>query len=118
MILSRRFLLAALSAAGLLPIRAGAAAPLRVGVMDGEGEALMEGVAEQAKGRGLALRVIAFSDYQLPNEALSHGDLDANAFQHQPYLDNQVKTRGYKIVPDAYTIGEPFGLYKRNYTSV
>jgi D-methionine transport system substrate-binding protein len=119
MIQRRHFLLAAASAgAGLLPIRVRASVPLRVGVMDGEGETLMDVVAGQAKARGVALQVIAFSDYQLPNEALNHGDLDANAFQHQPYLDNQVKTRGYKIVPVAYTIVAPIGLYARTCKSV
>ncbi len=91
--------------------------PFRVGVMAGDGEVLMEQVAIQAKALGLPLRVVAFSDYLLPNEALDHGDLDANAFQHQPYLDNQVKTRGYHIVPVGFTVVAPIGLYSRKVKS-
>ncbi len=50
---------------------------LRIGVMSGDAEVLMEHVADEAKSRGLQLQVTAFSDYLLPNEALDHGDLDA-----------------------------------------
>ncbi len=42
---------------------------------------------------------------------MNAGDLDLNTFQHAPYLNNQVKTRGYDIVPLAKTIIAPFGLY-------
>lgn len=111
---SRRAVLAALAA---LPAAAGPARAedtLRIGIMSGDAEALMERVAEEAKARGLRLQVTAFSDYLLPNEALDRGELDANAFQHRPYLDNQVKARGYRIVPVAYTIVAPIGLYSRN----
>jgi len=114
----RRFLasLIALTLAGLSGARADEA--FRVGVMAGDGELLMEQVAVQAKALGLTLRIVAFSDYLLPNEALNHGELDANAFQHQPYLDNQIKTRGYRIVPVAFTVVAPIGLYSRKLKSV
>lgn len=112
----RAMLLAGLlSVAGLCSARAEEA--FRVGVMAGDGEVLMEQVAVQAKALGLPLRIIAFSDYLLPNEALNHGELDANAFQHQPYLDNQVKSRGYHIVPVAFTVVAPIGLYSRKVKS-
>ena len=45
-----------------------------------------------------------FSDYALVNEALERKDLDANAFQHKPYLDAQIAARGYKIVPVGFTL--------------
>ena len=111
----RHFLAAALLLTGLTGARA--EEPFRVGVMSGDGELLMEQVAIQAKTLGLPLRVVAFSDYLLPNEALNHGELDANAFQHQPYLDNQVKSRGYHIVPVAFTVVAPIGLYSRKVKS-
>jgi D-methionine transport system substrate-binding protein len=57
--------------------------------------------------------VVVFNDYLLPNAALDAGDLDANAFQHRPFLENQIKTRGYKITPVAETIVAPIGLYSR-----
>jgi D-methionine transport system substrate-binding protein len=101
--------------AGLAPARAEEA--FRVGVMSGDGELLMEQVALQAKAQGLPLRVVAFSDYLLPNEALNHGELDANAFQHMPYLENQVKSRGYRIVSAGWTVVSPIGLYSRKVKS-
>ncbi len=70
--------------------------------------------AEAAK-RGLDVEVVPFNDYTQPNEALETGDLDANAFQHQPYLDNQNKARGYHIVPVGYTALWPIGLYSRKH---
>ena len=51
-----------------------------------------------AAKKGLDLKIIEFSDYVLPNAALAAGDLEANTFQHQPYLDNQKDDRGYKLV--------------------
>ncbi len=109
----RRAVLVALAALAATSVPAHAEDTLRIGIMSGDAEVLMERVADEAKSRGLRLQVTAFSDYLLPNEALDHGDLDANAFQHQPYLDNQVKARGYRIVPIAYTVVAPIGLYSR-----
>ncbi len=47
---------------------------------------------------------MTFNDYVLPNEALSKGDIDVNAFQHKPYLDQQIKDRGYKLVAVGNTL--------------
>src|ERR1700728_3293931 len=84
---------------------------LRVGISGGDGELIWAKVKEIAKLQGLDVDLVVFNDYLLPNAALDGGDLDANAFQHKPFLDNQVKTRGYKIVPIADTVVEPIGLY-------
>ena len=40
--------------------------------------------------KGLNIEIIEFSDYVVPNRALADGDLNANSFQHQPYLDKQI----------------------------
>jgi D-methionine transport system substrate-binding protein len=92
-------------------VAAGAQDRLRVGISGGDGELIWTKVKEIAKRQGLEVDLIVFNDYLLPNAALDGGDLDANAFQHKPFLDNQVKTRGYKIVPIADTVVEPIGLY-------
>ncbi len=47
----------------------------------------------------------------LPNQAVNDGDLDMNSFQHQPYLDNQVRDRGYKLVTVGKSIILPMGIY-------
>lgn len=111
--LSNRWLGAALgavlAAAAFLP--AHAADKIKLGVIGGDEEELAEVVKKVAAKDGLDIEIVAFSDYTLPNEALSRGDLDANAFQHKPYLDSQIANRGYKIVPAGFTIVEPIGFY-------
>lgn len=91
---------------------------VKVGVSGGDGELIWAKVKEVAKRQGLDVVVITFDDYLLPNAALDAGDLDANAFQHRPFLENQVKTRGYKIVAIADTIVEPIGLYSLRFKAV
>ena len=97
-----------------------AAAPqtIRVGIMSGEDEDVWRVVAANAAKQGLAIKITTFSDYTQPNEALSEHDLDANSFQHKPYLDAQIKARGYTIVPVGYTYVQPIGLYSRKVKSV
>jgi D-methionine transport system substrate-binding protein len=108
-------------AAGLVMIMvsltAAAQDRIRVGVSGGDGELIWAKVREVAKRQGLDVDVVVFSDYLLPNAALDGGDLDANAFQHRPFLENQVRTRGYKIVAIADTIVEPIGLYSVKFKS-
>lgn len=112
-------LAAALAGAGLAAgPTAAALQTIRVGIMSGEDEDVWRVVAAEAAKQGLAIETVEFSDYTQPNEALQRGELDANAFQHQPYLDNQIKTRGYTIVPVGYTAVWPIGLYSKKYKSV
>lgn len=84
---------------------------IKVGISGGDAEIVWSKVKEIAAKDGLDVTVVVFNDYLLPNAALDAGDLDANAFQHKPFLDNQIKMRGYKIVPVAETIVSPIGLY-------
>ncbi len=51
-----------------------------------------------AAERGLDIKVVEFTDYVIPNQALALGDLEANSFQHEPYLKNQISKTGWKIV--------------------
>ena len=62
---------------------------------------------------GLDVELVTFNDYVLPNEALSKGDIDANAFQHKPYLDQQIKDRGFKLVPVGNTFVYPIAGYSK-----
>ncbi len=87
--------------------------PLKIGVTAGPHAQIFEQVKKVAEKDGLKIQVIEFSDYVQPNAALAAGDLDANAYQHQPYLDAQVKDRGYKIVSVGYTVNFPMGLYSK-----
>ncbi|PZM13623.1 MetQ/NlpA family lipoprotein [Rhizobium tubonense] len=91
---------------------------IKVGIMSGEDEDVWRVVTSEAAKKGLKVETVVFNDYTQPNDALEHGEVDANAFQHQPYLDNQVKTHGYHIVRVGYTGVWPIGLYTKKYKSV
>lgn len=56
---------------------------------------------------------MVFTDYATPNAALDKGDLDLNAFQHKPYLDNQIQEKGYKLVPVGNTFVYPIAAYSK-----
>jgi len=103
---------------GAAPLARAADQTLRVGIMSGEDEDVWRVVAANAAKHGLTIKVTTFSEYTQPNEALSTHDLDANSFQHKPYLDAQVKARGYRIVPVGYTYVQPIGLYSHKVKSV
>ncbi|MER8441259.1 MetQ/NlpA family lipoprotein [Mesorhizobium sp. M1312] len=91
---------------------------IKVGIISGEDEDVWRVVTAQAAEKGLTIETVVFNDYTQPNEALERGEIDANAFQHKPYLDNQIKTQGYHIVPVGYTGVWPIGLYSKKYTGV
>ena len=73
-----------------------------------------EVLAEQ----GIDLQIEEFTDYVLPNQALESGDLDANYFQHLPYLEDFNKEQGTHIVSIATIHVEPMGLYGGKQTSL
>lgn len=89
--------------------------PLRVGVTAGPHAQVMERVRDLAARDGLALRIVEFSDFIQPNAALAAGDLDANSYQHQPFLDQQVRDRRLPIVSVAKTLVFPMGVYSRRH---
>ena len=91
---------------------------LRIGVTPGPHALIMEAVKPVAAAKGLDIQITEFSDYVVPNQALDAGELDANSFQHKPYLDNQVKDRGYKIVAVADTVTFPMAVYSKKLKAV
>jgi len=95
---------------GGVPLAHAADQTVRVGIMSGEDEDVWRVVAANAAKHGITVKVTTFSEYTQPNEALSSHDLDANSFQHKPYLDAQIKARGYRIAPVGYTYVQPIGL--------
>ena len=92
--------------------------PLRIGVTAGPHAQIFEFVKKIAEKDGLKLQIVEFSDYVQPNAALAAGDLDVNSYQHQPYLDNANKDRGYKLVSIGQTIIFPIGLYSKKFKSL
>ena len=117
--LSRRTALGTLlgaSAALLLPATsAHAAQRVRIGIRGGFGEEIWTEVAKAAKPKGLDVQLVVLGSSVSPNEALNNGDLEANAFQHLPFLQYQTKQRGYQIEPVANTIFAPLAFYSRKY---
>lgn len=105
-------------AAFVLSISPLLASPLKVGVTAGPHAIIMEKVKELAKVQGLDIQVIEFNDFILPNVALNDKELDINSYQHQPYLDEQVKSRGYKIKSAGKTILMPLGIYSKTLKSL
>lgn len=91
---------------------------IKVGIISGEDEDVWRVVVAEGAKRGLTIETVVFNDYTQPNEALERGEIDANAFQHQPYLDNQIATQGYKIVPVGFTGVWPIGLYSKKFKTV
>ncbi|MGZ2744106.1 MetQ/NlpA family ABC transporter substrate-binding protein [Burkholderia stagnalis] len=120
--MQRRFMLklaAALGAATLFAAGVQARAEtIKVGVTGGPHAQVMEAVKKVAAKGGLDIRIIEFSDYVQPNAALAAGDLDANSYQHDPYLQAQVKDRGYKLIKVAETVTFPMGVYSKRVKSL
>ncbi|MGX5722256.1 MetQ/NlpA family ABC transporter substrate-binding protein [Shinella zoogloeoides] len=86
---------------------------IKIGVTPGEHAQIMEKVKDVAAKKGLNIEILEFSDYVVPNQALADGDLNANSFQHQPYLDNQIADRGFDLVSVGKTITTPMGVYSK-----
>ena len=106
--------------AAALALSAGMAAAedIKVGVTPGEHAEIMEQIVPLAAAKGLNIDVIEFSDYVVPNTALADGDLNANSFQHVPYLENQIKDRGFDLVVVGKTITTPMGVYSSKLKSL
>jgi len=79
-------------------------------------------ILEQAKPllaeEGIDLEVKTFDDYVLPNKALENGDIDANYFQHIPYLNKQIADNGYDFVNAGAIHIEPMGLYSKRISDI
>jgi len=91
---------------------------IKVGIISGEDEDVWRVVTAEAAKQNLTIETVVFNDYTQPNEALERGEIDANAFQHLPYLENQIKAHGYKIVPVGFTGVWPIGLYSKKFTEI
>lgn len=79
-------------------------------------------ILEQAKPilakEGIDLEIKKFQDYVLPNKALADKELDANYFQHTPYLDKENQEKGYNLVSVGKIHIEPMGIYSKKYKNL
>lgn len=72
---------------------------------------ILEEVKPLLKEKGYDLEIKIFNDYVMPNTALDEGSLDANYFQHIPYLEETVKAKGYKLTYTSKVHLEPMAFY-------
>lgn len=87
---------------------------IKVGVINGAEQDLAEVAKKVAKEKyGLDVQLVGFSGSLLPNDATSNGELDANVFQHRPFLAEDNKAHGYKLVAVANTFVFPMAGYSR-----
>lgn len=79
---------------------------------------ILEKAAPLLKEKGIELKIEKFQDYVLPNQLLESKELDANYFQHIPYLELQIKENGYDFVNAGGIHIEPIGIYSKKYKSL
>lgn len=79
---------------------------------------ILEQVKPILKEEGIELKIVKFDDYVLPNKALADQEIDANYFQHQPYLNLQIKENGYDFVSAGNIHIEPMGLYSKRIKNI
>ncbi|KTD22951.1 MetQ/NlpA family ABC transporter substrate-binding protein [Legionella londiniensis] len=90
-----------------------------IGTIAGPETELVEVAQKIAKDKyGLTVKIVEFSDYNLPNEALQDGSLDANVYQHLPYLEAARKAHGYELEVIGRTFIYPTGIYSKKYKSL
>ena len=79
---------------------------------------ILEQVKDTLAAEGYTLDIVVYDDYVLPNQALADGSLDANYFQHSPYLNSYNAANNTNLVAAALIHYEPFGLYGNGVASV
>ncbi len=85
---------------------------IKIGTIAGPESELMEVAKNVAKkDYDLNIEIIPFTDYVLPNQALADGSIDANMFQHLPYLEAMITAKGYPLISIGKTFIYPMGIY-------
>ena len=92
---------------------------LVIGTIAGPESELIETAKQVAEEQhGLTIKMVEFNDYNLPNEALQDGSLDANVYQHLPYLKAAKLAHGYDVQSIGRTFVYPMGIYSKKYKSL
>lgn len=91
---------------------------LKVGASNTPHAVILEEAKPLLKEKGIDLEIVPFQDYVLPNKALADEEIDANYFQHIPYLEQQIKENGYDFVNAGGIHIEPIGIYSTKYKSL
>lgn len=92
---------------------------LVIGTIAGPEAELIETAKQVAEQQhGLTIKIVEFNDYNLPNEALQDGSLDANVYQHLPYLKAAILAHSYDLEAVGKTFVYPMGIYSKKYKSL
>ncbi len=91
---------------------------LKVGASSTPHAEILEQVKDTLAAEGYDLQIVVYDDYVLPNQSLADGSLDANYFQHTPYLNSFNAANGTDLVSAGKIHYEPFGLYGNGVDSV
>lgn len=92
---------------------------LVIGTIAGPETEIIETAKQVAEEQhGLTIKIVEFNDYNLPNEALQDGSLDANVYQHLPYLKAAMLAHGYDLQAIGRTFVYPMGIYSKKYKSL
>lgn len=105
--------------AGLLTLGVNSlAGELKVGATPVPHAELLNLVKDDLKAQGVDLKIVEFTDYVTPNLSLADGEIDANYFQHYPYLEKFASERNLKLVSAAKIHVEPLGVFSKKYTKL
>jgi len=91
---------------------------IKIAVTAGPHAQIAEVAKKVAERDGLKLQIVEFNDYIQPNAALDAGDVQANSYQHLPFLQSQIQARGYKISAVGETVTFPMGFYSKKFKSL
>ena len=91
---------------------------LTVGASNGLHDLILEQAQPILAEEGIDLVIEPYQDYVMPNQDLESGDLDANYFQHIPYLETEIADKGYDFVNAGGIHIEPMGIYSTKYKSL
>lgn len=91
---------------------------LKLGVVGSIYEDLWAPAQKALKKEGINLKIVQFSDYVTPNNALANGEIDLNAFQHRIFLANEIENHKYAIQNIGNTFIIPLNLYSVKVKSV
>ncbi|EQZ49971.1 lipoprotein 28 [Escherichia coli UMEA 3656-1] len=92
---------------------------IKVSVINGAEQDVAEVAKKVAKEKyGLDVELVGFSGSLLPNDATNHGELDANVFQHRPFLEQDNQAHGYKLVAVGNTFVFPMAGYSKKIKTV
>ena len=94
------------------------AVELKIGVVGSIYEDLWAPAQKALKSEGINLKIVQFSDYVTPNNALSNGEIDLNAFQHRIFLENDAGSHNYDVKLIGNTFIIPLNLYSSKVKSV